>query len=102
MRDANVRRIDVAIYVEVANVAVAFLADVIRQPADGEQIVRLIKREAIVGSQALPGENFVRRRLEPRVRDLEFRSHFPVNHCKFQGRITTAAAPQKSRNNRLI
>jgi hypothetical protein len=38
MRAADVRRIDVAIDVVIADVAVALLADVISEPADGQKI----------------------------------------------------------------
>ncbi len=55
MRDADVRRIDVAIHVEEAGVAVALLAHIVRQPADGEQVGRAVQGDAVVGSQAFAG-----------------------------------------------
>ena len=50
MRHADVGGIDVAVDVEIADVAVALFADVIGEPADGEQVVRLEEREAVVGA----------------------------------------------------
>src|SRR5208282_2616499 len=78
MRDADIRRIDVPVDVEVADVAVALLADVVREPADCEQIVRLEEREAVFGAQALAGENLVRDWLKTRVRDLQLAAHFSL------------------------
>src|SRR5690348_13133074 len=60
MGTTDVRRIDVAIDVVVAGVAVALFADVIGEPADGEKIVRLIKRKTVFGGEALGGEDFLR------------------------------------------
>ena len=56
--------------VEVADVPVALLAHVVREPADGQQVVRLEKREAVFGRQALARQHFLRDRFEPRVGDL--------------------------------
>src|ERR1700728_1500646 len=67
MRDANIGGIDVAVHVEVGDVAVAFLADVIREPAYAQQIVRLIERNAVISRKTFASENFLRHRLEPRV-----------------------------------
>ncbi len=47
MRHADVGRIDVAIDVEVANVAVALLANVVGEPADGQQIGRAVERDSV-------------------------------------------------------
>src|SRR6202171_6805747 len=58
MGDANVGRVDVAIDVEVGDVAVALLADVVGEPTDGEEIGRAIERDTVGGVKALPGENF--------------------------------------------
>jgi hypothetical protein len=98
VRHADVRRIDVPVDVEVADVAVLFFADVVRQPAHRQQVVRLIEREAVFGGQAFAGQYSLRNGFEPRVRGLEGCRHL---RCS-QGRITTAAAPQKNRNNKLI
>ena len=56
--DAHVGGIDVAIDVEIGDVAVAFFAYVIGEPADGEKIGRAIQRDAIFEREALAGENF--------------------------------------------
>ena len=47
MRHANICGIDVAIDVEIGDVAVAFFADVIREPAYPQKIVLFVKREAV-------------------------------------------------------
>src|SRR5271163_317164 len=67
MRHADIGGIDVAIDVEIGDVAVAFFADVIREPAYSEKIVRFIEREAIGGVKALAGENLFCDGLKPRV-----------------------------------
>ena len=72
VRDADVRGIDVAIHVEEAGVAVALLAHVIGEPADGEQVRRTVERDAVVGGQALAGQDFVGDRLQVRVVDVKF------------------------------
>ena len=48
MRDTDVRWIDVTVYVEVGDAAVFFFADVIGEPADGEQVRRTVKFDAVV------------------------------------------------------
>ena len=72
MRDANICRIDVAIDVEIADVAVARFADVVGEPADGEKVGRAIESDAVGGGEALAGQNFVGDGLQTRVGDLEF------------------------------
>ena len=60
MRHADIRGIDVAIDVEVANIAVALFAHMIRQPAHGQQIVRFIEREAVGGIKPHSRQHFFR------------------------------------------
>src|SRR6267378_2364092 len=72
MRDAYVGRIDVAIDVEKAGIAVTLLADGIRKPANGEKVRRAIERDAVLEAQALACENLVRNRLQPLVGDSKF------------------------------
>ena len=67
MRDADVGGIDVAIDVEVADVAVALLANVVGEPAEGQQVGRAVEREAVVGSQALAGQDLGGDGLKARV-----------------------------------
>ena len=67
MRHADVGGIDVAIDVEVADVAVALLANVVGEPAEGQQVGRAVEREAVVGVQALAGQDFLGDGLQPRV-----------------------------------
>ena len=84
MRHAHIRGIDVAIDVEIGDVAMAFFADVIREPANAQKVVRFVKREAVGGVEPFAGENFFRDRLELRVlkrgsrrcSELCFRRHF--------------------------
>ena len=104
VRDANVRGIDVPVDVEVADVSVALLAHVIRKPADGQQVVRLEEREAVFGVRRSPARTFCAMgssRASSRV------CRFPlISRSRFcaalTGRHTDVAAPQNSRNNKLI
>ena len=47
MRHADVSRVDVPVDVEVAHVAVALLANVVGQPAQGQQIGRAVEGNAV-------------------------------------------------------
>ncbi len=69
VRDAHVCGIDVAIYVEENRVAVALLAHMVGEPADGQQVRRTVKRGAVFGGQALSGQDFFRNRLQVLVVD---------------------------------
>ena len=60
MRDADVRRIDVPVDVEIGDVAVALLANVVGQPANGQQIGRAVQQDAVVNAKAFTGEHFAR------------------------------------------
>src|SRR6185437_3496260 len=57
---ADVRRIDVPVDVVVAEVAVALLANMIREPSNGQQIARFIERQAILSRKPLASEHFLR------------------------------------------
>src|SRR5580704_14851112 len=57
MRYANIRGVDVAVDVVVADVSVLLLADVVREPSERQQVVRLVKRDAVFRIEALAGEN---------------------------------------------
>ena len=70
--DANICRIDVPVDIEIGDVAVSFLANVIREPANGEQVRRTIQADAVVKRKTLAGENFLRNRLQLQVGDREF------------------------------
>src|SRR5262245_28702553 len=59
VRNANVGGIDVAVDVVISDVAVFFLANVIGEPAYGEQVRRTVELDAIVEAETLAGENFV-------------------------------------------
>ena len=56
---ANIRRIDMAIHVEVRGVAVHALANPIRQPAHREDVAGTVEGERVGVVQALAGEDFV-------------------------------------------
>ena len=60
MRDADIRGIDVAVDVEIGDVAVLFFADVVGEPADREQVRRTIQFDAILKRQPFARENLVR------------------------------------------
>jgi hypothetical protein len=68
---ANIRRIDVAIDVEVRLVAVHALTHRICQPADREDVARAGEREGVVAAQALMGEYFVSDGIKPTVLGLK-------------------------------
>src|SRR3984885_7204135 len=76
MRAADVCRIDVPVDIVVADVTVTLLADVIREPADGQEIVRFEKPQAFLSVEALAGENFIGNWPEAGVCELEFGGHF--------------------------
>src|ERR1700758_352789 len=69
MRHANVGRIDVPVDVEVADVAVALFADVVRQPAKGQQIGRAVKRDAVFEAEPFAGQNLGSDGFEARIVD---------------------------------
>lgn len=75
MRAADIRGIDVPVDVVVAEVAVTLLANMIRQPSNGEQIARFVQRQAILSRKPLVGEHFRRNRFEPRVGDVKVGVH---------------------------
>src|SRR5579875_2247962 len=72
---ADVRRIDVPVDVEIADIAVELFADVIRQPADGQQIVRGVERQAVFGGQAFASKNFLRDGVEASVGNMQLSVH---------------------------
>ena len=51
--DANVGGIDVAVDVVIRDVAMALFANIVGEPADSEQVGRVIQRHAIVEAEAL-------------------------------------------------
>src|SRR6266446_812219 len=72
MRHANVGRINVPVDVEIGDVAVFFLADVICEPANGQEVRRAVQRDAVVKGKPFARENFLGNRLQPLVGDREF------------------------------
>jgi hypothetical protein len=73
--DTDVGRIDVAIDVEVRLVPVEALADVIGEPADGEDVAGAVERKGVSGIEALAGEDLVMDRVKARVVGLERVGH---------------------------
>ena len=85
MRAADVGGIDVPVDVEVADVAVALFAHIIRQPANGQQIARGIEREAVLGGKPLAGEHFFSDGLEAVVRDVQLCVHLKSGEKRANG-----------------
>src|ERR1700733_3288024 len=94
VRAADIRRIDVPVDVVVADIAVTLLADVIREPADGQEIVRFEKPQAFLSVEALAGENFISNWPEAGVCELEFGGHFRW-FCASRVRHERRSAPEK-------
>src|SRR5580704_16481519 len=65
--DAHVGGIDVAVDVEIGDVAVEAFAHAIGEPADAEQIGRAVKRDAVVETEANLGVDFLGDRPEAGV-----------------------------------
>src|SRR4029077_1767783 len=77
MGHADVGGINVPVDVEVADVAVALFADVVREPAQGEQIGRAVKGDAVFEAEPFAGENFGGDGFEARIVDYGSRGfHF--------------------------
>ena len=72
--DADIGRIDVAVDVEIGDVAVQALAHAIRHPADAQQIGRAVERHAVVETQAFAGVRLFANRLEAGV--VKWRNQF--------------------------
>src|SRR5579864_158390 len=64
---ANIRRIDVAIYVEESLVAMHALTNRIRQPTDRQDVRGTVEGERVVGIQALLNQDFVSDGIKPGV-----------------------------------
>ena len=96
MRHANIRGIDVAVDVVVADVSVFLFAHVIRKPAERKQIVRLIERDAVFRVTGARRRELSLRPARSRVSVIL--SSLIVCISNSQGRPTTVAAPQNNRN----
>ena len=112
MRHADIGWIDVAVDVEIADFPVPLLAHVIGEPAERQQVVRLEERETVLAERRSPARTFCAmgsRRLSVICRSCR---HSWSRKCylvedrpglkRRYGCITNAAAPQKSKNNKLI
>src|SRR5579864_5794429 len=75
MRAADIRGIDVPVDVVVAEVAVALLANMIREPTNGKQIARFVERQAILSRKALASEHFLGDRFNPLIGDVQVGVH---------------------------
>src|SRR5712671_5624565 len=62
VRYANISGIDVPVDVEVSDIPMALLANVIRQPANRQQIRRPVKCDAVLGRETFLGKHLVRNR----------------------------------------
>src|SRR5207253_11110905 len=69
---AYIRRINVAVDVEVSLIAVHPLPNVVCHPTNGEDVARAVESERIVGTQPLASKNLFVDRLEPRVVSLKW------------------------------
>jgi len=80
-RDADVRRIDVTIDVEVRLVAVHAFADLVGHPAHGEDVAGAIEREGVGETEALAGNHLGVNRLQARIVSLKWmaRSKHPFD-----------------------
>ena len=77
---ADVGGIDVTVDVEIGEVPVPLFADVVRQMADGQKVVRVVKGDTVLKRQSLAGKNFLSNRLERCVFDLDFSAKHGRNH----------------------
>ena len=66
-RHANIRRIDVAVDVEVRLVAVHPLAHGVGQPAHGQNVAGAVQGKGVVGFKPFAGEDFLVDRREARI-----------------------------------
>ena len=57
--DAYIRRIDMAIHVEIGFIAVHALADMVRQPADRQNIAGSIQSQSVVSIEAFASQNLL-------------------------------------------
>src|ERR1700739_2008053 len=98
MRHADVRWVDVPVNVEVANVAVALFADVVRQPAQGQQIGRAINGDAVLEAEPFAGQNFGGDGFEARIVDYRNSGHSNKAHeVTASIRVLSLLAPCRQR-----
>src|ERR1700674_1096205 len=83
VRNADIRRINVTVDVEIGDVAVALFAHMIGKPAYGEKIGRAIESDAIAGREALARKDFRGDGLQTLVCDRQV-SHRVVKLLKSQ------------------
>jgi hypothetical protein len=83
MRHADVGRIDVTVDVEIGDVAMFLFADVVGEPADGEQVRRTIEFNAIFKREALIRENSIRDGSQLRVGENQVAQEFQLSPLLF-------------------
>ena len=69
--DANIRRIDMAIHVEICLIAMHALANRVGHPAYSKNVASPVEREGVLAVKALARLNLVMNRPQPRVVSLE-------------------------------
>ena len=69
---AYIRRINVAVDVEVSLIAVHPLPNVVCHPTNGQDVARAVKHQRIIGAQAIPSKNLLVDRLELQVVGLKW------------------------------
>jgi len=70
-RDAHVRRVDVAIHIEVRHIAMQPLPHRVRQPAHRQNVARTVQGQPIVAAEPLPGGHLIGEGQQPRIVGLE-------------------------------
>src|SRR5271166_746606 len=71
-RHAHVRRIDVAIHIEIGLIAVHPFTHIIGHPAYSQNVSGAIERESIVGVESLSSQHFAVNRSKPRIVSLKW------------------------------
>jgi hypothetical protein len=90
-RDADVRRIDVAVDVEIRLVAMQALAHVVRKPADGEDVAGAVEGECVSFVEALADKDFVLDCGQARIVGLERMRHTASIIAQAWGEVTVRA-----------
>jgi hypothetical protein len=70
--NANIRGIDVAVYIEISSVAMQAFANVVGRPTQSEHVSSAVESESVGGIQALAGNHFIVDRLQARIVGLKW------------------------------
>ena len=68
---ADIGGVDMAVHIEIGHVAMEALAQVVGEPANGEDVPGAVERDRIFKAQAFAGKNLVCNGLEARVVSLK-------------------------------